>query len=115
MFQSFSGFGTLWYERTVEAFIRDSHVKRHFSEVYQQHKHRTPFSLKDIQAPFYILIVGYVFSLLAFLVEKFVLPPEKFVKIIRTIRPVNSIVDDFEMNRRKQLEVPQKKSNLLKL
>lgn len=112
MFRSFSGFGILWYERTVEAFIRDSHVKRHINEVYQLHKHRTPFSLKDIQAPFYILIVGYVFSLLAFLVERFVLPPGKFTQIVRVIRPVNSIVSEFEMNRRKKFGLFHRKQKI---
>lgn len=61
-----------------------------------QDKLRKPFSLKDIQAPFYILIFGYIISFIVFLVEKFILTPEKLCKFKKCILPVKRIANNIE-------------------
>lgn len=105
----FSGFGTLWYEKTEEAFFRTTYVR------HQMNKYRKPFSLEDIQTPFYILYFGYTISFVVFLIEKFILPPKKFDKIGRLINPVDSVVKDFEANRRKKFSKFCKQSKHLKV
>lgn len=94
--KNLSGFANLWYEKTEEAFIRTSYVQQ------QATRHRKPFSLKDIQTPFYILYLGYFISFVVFLIEKFILSPEKCEKIERFISPVDYVMREFETNRRKK-------------
>lgn len=94
--ENISGFATLWYERTEEAFIRTSYVQQ------QSFKRRKPFSLKDIQTPFYILYIGYFISFVVFLIEKFIFSPTKCEKIERFISPVDYLMREFELNRRKK-------------
>lgn len=95
------GFGLLWYQKTAEAFIMHSYVQ---NQEKQQEKHRKPFSMKDIQAPFYILIAGYSVSFIVFLIEKFVLTPEKLYKLKRSIRPVKIIINDSEKSPRNRFK-----------
>ena len=97
----FLGFGLLWYEKTAEAFIMHSYVQ---NQELRQEKLRKPFSLEDIQAPFYILIFGYIISFIVFLIEKFVLTPEKLYKLKGFIWPVKSIFNDFEKSRRNRFK-----------
>lgn len=59
-----------------------------------QEKLRKPFSLKDIQAPFYILLFGYIISFIVFLIEKFVVTPEKLCKLKNFIWPVKSLAKE---------------------
>lgn len=70
-----SGFSLLWYDQTVEAFIRHSYVHH---QGHSDASLRHPFSMEDIQAPFYILIFGYIISFIVFLIEKFVLTPTNY-------------------------------------
>ena len=94
-----SGFATLWYDQTEEAFFKHTHIHH---KGYQISNIRQPFSLHDIQAPFYILIIGYIISFVVFLTEKFVLHPKKCEKLQRIIRPVNSVRSDFQLSRVKK-------------
>lgn len=100
----FSGFGFLWYEKTAEAFIMHSYV---MNQDKQQKTHRKPFSLKDIQTPFYILIVGYIISFIVFLIETFLLSPEKLKNLQTMLKPVDS---DNKKNRRNRFQNQSKRN-----
>lgn len=88
-----SGFATLWYDQTEDAFFKHTYIHR---KGYRVSSNRQPFSLNDIQAPFYILIIGYIISFVVFLIEKFVLNPKKFEKLQRIIIPVKRVRSDFQ-------------------
>lgn len=94
-----SGLGPLWYEKTEEAFILyESIVHR------PDHKNpRKPFSMNDIQAPFRILIMGYVLSFIVLLIEKYVLPPKKLAQVKRFICPVKCIKNDVKTYRHRNV------------
>lgn len=97
LLQRFSegGFAKLWYEKTVEAFLMESYIQRQVT----QNDDRKPFSLNDIQAPFYLLVFGYIISGIVFLLEKFVLHPKNLKKILKFINPTRNYMKDFKMHR----------------
>lgn len=82
------------------------------NEELRQEKLRKPFSLEDIQAPFYILIFGYLISFIVFLIEKFVLTPEKLHKLRSFIWPVKSVVNGFEKSRRNRFNKLYRRKDL---
>lgn len=93
------GFALLWYEQIEEAFIMKAYT--HDRAMFGK-RPRKPFSLKDIQTPFYFLIIGYFISFVMFMIEKFILSPDKLAKIRNYIRPTQRLYIDFEANRRRQ-------------
>lgn len=97
LLQRFSegGFARLWYEKTQEAFLMESYIQRQVT----QNDDRKPFSLNDIQAPFYLLVFGYIISGIVFLLEKFVLHPKNMKKISKFINPTRTYMKDFKMHR----------------
>lgn len=97
LLQRFSegGFAGLWYEKTQEAFLMESYIQRQVT----QNDDRKPFSLNDIQAPFYLLVFGYIISGIVFLLEKFVLHPKNMKKISKFINPTRTYMKDFKMHR----------------
>lgn len=60
--------------------------------------------MRDIQTPFRFLTYGCLISLAVFLIEKFVLPPEKLTKLKRRFRPVQSMKDDSKIHRQRKLK-----------
>lgn len=89
------GFALLWYQQTEQAFLMESAIHRQLEES----KIRKPFSLSDIQAPFYFLVFGYAVSFVVFLLEKFILYPENVERIWEFVNPVGSYFRNFELNR----------------
>ncbi|XP_031622960.1 uncharacterized protein LOC116340548 [Contarinia nasturtii] len=87
------GFHLVWYEKTEEAFILKSDIH------YQEQRTRKPFSLDDIQAPFYILLMGYIISFIVFLIERFVLTPNKYGRFEKLV--INKIPNELKKNRTK--------------
>lgn len=92
-----SGFSTVWYDQMEKAYLIQAYVKN--PQQFAKHQ-RKPFSVEDLQTPFFILIVGYTMSFVVFLMEKFVASPEKCEKVIGYLRPVQSIKNNFQKNRR---------------
>lgn len=96
------GFGVLWHKQTEEALIRHSYMHQ---QKYPNNDHiYKPFSLKDIEIPFYILITGYIISFIVFLFEKFILTPKNLYKLQTIIWPVNTVIKDIESNRSKKFK-----------
>lgn len=80
------------------AYLIHAQVKnsQHFAK-----SHPKPFSLEDLQMPFFILIIGYTTSFVVFLIEKFVASPDKYRKIIAYLCPVQSLKKHFQSQRSK--------------
>lgn len=111
LLQRFSegGFARLWYEKTQEAFLMASYIQRQVT----QNDDRKPFSLNDIQAPFYLLVFGYIISGIVFLLEKFVLHPKNMKKISKFIYPTRTYMKDFKMHRIRAMRRKGKKQLML--
>lgn len=89
------GFPKLWYDQMEEAFRLESSIRSQMIRNID----RKPFSLTEIQAPFYFLVFGYIISLVVFLLEKFVLPPKNVEKICKFFNPGKRHLRDFKYNR----------------
>lgn len=74
-----SGFTKYWQEMTSSTLIRRAYAER---EIFEEGK---PFTLKNVETPFYLLLIGYLFSSIVFLVEKWVIPPQRFRNIKKAV------------------------------
>lgn len=78
------GFTKLWQDSTSNTLIqveRARQVKE--PEIYQA------FSLKNVKTPFYMLLIGYMLSIIVFLIER-ILPPEKLERILKRLGLLNT-------------------------
>lgn len=62
-----------------KAYLIQAYVKN--PQQFAKHL-RKPFTVEDLQTPFFILIVGYTMSFVVFLMEKFVAAQQKCHKIM---------------------------------
>lgn len=75
---SILGFSKVWYDQMEKAYLIHAYVK---NQQKFPKRHRKPFSMEDLQTPFFILIVGHTMSFVVFLMEKFMASAEKKWKI----------------------------------
>lgn len=75
-----------------KAYLIHAYVR--YPQTFPHHQ-KKPFSVEDLQTPFFILIVGYTMSFVVFLIEKFMASPEKCEKFIAYLRPVQTIKNQF--------------------
>lgn len=79
-----------------KAYLIQAYVKN--PQQFAKHL-RKPFTVEDLQTPFFILFVGYTMAFIVFLMEKFVAAPEKCHKIVTFLRPIQTIKNTFRSRR----------------
>lgn len=104
-----AGLVELWYRATEDAFILNKTIQNMKLGPDLEANRRKPFSLRDIQSAFYFLIIGYIISAIVFLIEKFVMPPERFNRFIRSRRDGKWKISKKQRKRKIQMKKKLKK------
>lgn len=84
----FLGFSTVWYDQMEKAYMIHAYAK--YPQQFE-HYQRKPFSVEDLQTPFFILIVGHTMAFVVFLMEIFLASPEKCQQFIAFLSQAQSI------------------------
>lgn len=77
------GFTKLWQDSTSNTLIQRERVREVKEPVNQA------FSLKNVKTPFYLLLIGYMLSIVVFLIER-ILPPAKLERILNRLGLLNT-------------------------
>lgn len=81
-----------------KAYLIQAYVKN--PQQFAKHL-RKPFTVEDLQTPFFILIVGYTVAFVVFLMEKFVAAPKRCQKIVTSLRSAQNKIPNFRSRRGK--------------